>query len=441
MTTTSPRLRADARQIIAAALQAVDPARAVSNYFAANPALTAQIRATPGRILVVGGGKASAPMARAAAQLFGDSIAGGCVVVKYGHTEAQPHPNLHLVEAGHPVPDDAGLAGARQIRQLLADTTPADTVICLISGGGSALLTLPAEGLTLADLQATTTALLAAGSTINEINTIRKHLSAVKGGQLARLAAPARLVTLILSDVVGDPLEIIASGPTVPDPSTFADAWGFIEHYNLACQLPQPVTQRLQAGARGDIADTPKPGDPIFERAHNAIIGSNRIAAQAAVQAAETLGYRAQLLSTFIEGEAREVGRVMAGLAKGISRGESPLALPACLVLGGETTVTIRGQGKGGRNQEMALAAAIALEGWPDALVVCLGTDGNDGPTDAAGALADGHTTGRAAALGLDARQFLANNDAYSFFGPLDDLIITGPTNTNVNDLTLVLVA
>jgi hydroxypyruvate reductase len=300
-------------------------------------------------------------------------------------------------------------------------------------------LALPAEGLDLKDLQATTSHLLAAGATINEINTIRKHLSAVKGGGLARMAAPASIHALILSDVVGDPLEVIASGPTVPDPTTFADAWAIVEHYQLQDALPEPVRRRLRAGCAGDVPDTPKKGDPIFERVNNAVIGSNRIAAQAVVKAAEAAGFRAQLLTTFVEGEAREVARVVAGLAKGLARNEGTLKRPACLVLGGETTVTLRGDGKGGRNQEMALAAAIALNGWPDILIVCLGTDGTDGPTDAAGALADGATVSRAQALGLEAVKFLGRNDSYNFFAALNDLIITGPTNTNVNDLILIL--
>jgi hydroxypyruvate reductase len=252
------------------------------------------------------------------------------------------------------------------------------------------------------------------------------------------MAAPARVHTFILSDVVGDPLPVIASGPTVPDPSTFAEAWHIVEQYQLQATLPEPVRQRLQNGRSGAIPDTPKPGDSIFERVNNAIIGSNRIAARAAVEAAQQAGFDSQLLSTFVEGEAREVGKVLAGLAKGLLRDEGSLKRPACLVLGGETTVTLKGNGKGGRNQEMALAAALALAGWDDTLIVCLGTDGTDGPTDAAGAFADGATIARAQALGLAEIDFLNRNDAYNFFEPLNDLIVTGPTQTNVNDLYLI---
>lgn len=438
-------LRQLAWQVMRAALKAVDPAQAVKTYFETHPDLETRIKATSGRIIVAGAGKAGAPMAAAVSQIFGDQITAGHVIVKYGHTSAPESAdspgslsNITVVEAGHPVPDQAGLSAARQIAQLLSEAGPDDTVLCLVSGGGSALLTLPAAGISLSDLQATTECLLAAGATINEFNTIRKHLSAVKGGRLAQMAAPAAVYTLILSDVVGDPLEVIASGPTVPDPTTFADAWTIIERYGLQDELPAGVRRRLQAGCAGDVPDTPKPGDPVFERVVNTIIGSNRIAARAAVEAARAAGFEARLLSTWIEGEAREVGKVMAGLAKALARDEGLLARPACLVAGGETTVTLAGNGRGGRNQELALAAAIALSDWPDLLIACLGTDGTDGPTDAAGAFADGQTVGRARANGLAALDYLNRNDAYHFFAPLDDLIMTGPTQTNVNDLTLI---
>ena len=429
-------------QIIRDALAAVDPAIAVRDYFDTHPEIVAQIQATSGRIFVIGAGKAGTPMAEAVVEIFGDKIVGGRVIVKYGHTTDESESSLghiKIKEAGHPIPDEAGLTATREIVDLLRQTDEGDVVLCLISGGGSALLTLPVNGLSLNDLQATTECLLAAGATINQFNTIRKHLSAVKGGRIAQLVAPAKIYALILSDVVGDPLEVIASGPTVPDPTTFADTWAVVEQYQLQDKLPESVIQRLQAGCAGEVSDTPKLGNSIFAQITNAIVGSNGIAAQAAVESAKRAGFNAMLLSTFIEGEAREVGRVMAGLAKGLISGEGPIERPACLVVGGETTVTLRGNGKGGRNQEMALAAAVALEGWSNTLIVCFGTDGTDGPTDAAGAFADGTTVSRAETLGLDALAFLDRNDAYNFFAPLNDLIMTGPTNTNVNDLTLIL--
>lgn len=428
-------------QIIRAALEAVNPAIAVHTYFAQHPEVAERIKAAKGRIIVVGAGKAGAPMAGAVSEIFGDKIAAGRVIVKYGHTLPQPiRSSIQISEAGHPVPDEAGLLAAQEIAGLLLSTTEDDVVLCLISGGGSALLTLPADGLTLGDLQATTEKLLAAGATINQVNTIRKHLSAVKGGRLAEMAAPAAVYTLILSDVVGDPLEVIGSGPTVPDPTTFEDAWKIVDQYQLAPILPARVVQRLQAGRAGAIPDTPKPGAAVLARVFNAVIASNYIAARAAAVAAGQAGLETCLLTTFVEGEAREVGRVVAGLAKGLVTDQGPVKRPACLVLGGETTVSLRGDGQGGRNQEMALAAAIALQGWPKTLVVCLGTDGTDGPTDAAGAFADGSTVEKARAAGLEAVEYLNRNDAYNFFAAIGDLIVTGPTRTNVNDLIFVLV-
>jgi hydroxypyruvate reductase len=314
-------------------------------------------------------------------------------------------------------------------------------VVCLVSGGGSALATHPVEGVTLSNLQALTDALLRSGATINELNAIRKHLDRVKGGGIARMAGSARVLSLILSDVVGDPLDVIASGPTSPDTTTFADAWNVIESRGLAGTVPSTIREHLLAGVQGSVPETPKPGDPLFDRVQNVIVGSNRQAAQAAVRCAEGLGLNALLLSTFVEGEAREVARVAAALAKQIVHFDQPVKKPACLVWGGETTVTVRGSGLGGRNQELALAAAIALDGWRNVLIEALGTDGTDGPTDAAGAIATGDTVSRARALGLDAQVHLADNDAYDFFAPLGDLVITGPTGTNVNDLLFALIA
>jgi glycerate 2-kinase len=267
---------------------------------------------------------------------------------------------------------------------LLGQATGHDLVLAVISGGGSALMTLPAPGLTLADLQQTTDLLLRCGATIVELNTVRKHLSQFKGGGLARLAGPAPVISLILSDVVGDPLDTIASGPTTPDRTTFADAWAVLERHGLTRRAPRPVLDRFQAGHDGQLPDTPKPGEALFDKVHNVIVGSNRLAAEAAVGTARTLGLNALLLSTFVEGEARQVARVAAALAKELVYSGQPVPPPACLVWGGETTVTVRGPGLGGRNQELALAAALVMEGLPNVMLVALGTDGTDGPTDAA---------------------------------------------------------
>ncbi|MBI5302434.1 MAG: glycerate kinase [Chloroflexi bacterium] len=388
------------------------------------------------RVFVIGFGKASAAMAQAAEAILGDKLVDGAVSVKYEHTA--PLKKIELTEAGHPLPDANSLLGAEKILALLRTTTPDDLVICVISGGGSALLESLVAGVTLDDLRATTDALLRAGATINELNTLRKHISQVKGGQLAR-HSNAPIIALILSDVLGSPLDTIASGPTAPDTTTFADARAVIEQRGVRDQLPACVVAHIERGARGEIADTPKAGDAVFARAQNVIIADNAIACDAAIQAARERGFNALLLSTFMQGEAREVAKVLAAIAKEIAQSSRPLARPACLIAGGETTVTVRGNGKGGRNQELVLAAAIDIAGMPDVCVLCGGTDGTDGPTDAAGALADGETIARAQAHGLDARDFLARNDAYHFFKPLDDLLITGPTNTNLNDVIIVL--
>ena len=393
-------------------------------------------------IYVIGGGKASGSMAQAIEEILGQRVTAGLVNVKYGYgaeTEI-----VRLNEAGHPIPDAAGMAGTKQMAELARKATANDLVICLISGGGSALMTLPVEGITLADMRSFTDAFLRCGATINEINAVRKHLSQIKGGNLARLAYPAEIVSLILSDVVGSPLDVIASGPTVADTTTFADAYGVIEKYGLLDELPSPIVEHLQQGKEGLIPETPKVGAEAFARTHNLIIASNEVAAEAALAKAEELGFHTLLLSTFVEGEAREVAKVFAAIAKEILNSGRPLARPACVVAGGETTVTVRGNGLGGRNQEMALSAALEIAGLEDVMIIPLATDGTDGPTDAAGAIADGSTLRRASLLfqeaGLSAAQYLADNDSYHFFQQLGDLLITGPTNTNVNDLTFTFV-
>ncbi|MFO7633233.1 MAG: glycerate kinase, partial [Caldilinea sp.] len=385
---------------------------------------------------VVGAGKAGAPMARAAEAVLGDALAGGLVIVKTGH--AAPTSRVEIVEAGHPIPTQAGLDAGERMLALLEEMREDDLVVALLSGGGSALLEAPA-GITLAELQAMTDALLACGATINEINCLRKHMSRVKGGQLARAASPATLVTLVLSDVVGSPLDVIASGPTVPDSSTWADAWAVVERYGLQPRLPAAVLDRLEAGRRGELPDTPKAGDPLFGGAYTLVVGDNRVAALAACHCAEALGYHTLLLTTFVEGEAAEVAKMAAALVKEIQASGHPLATPACLVVGGETTVTLGDNpGRGGRNQELALAAARLLDGISGATVASLATDGNDGPTDSAGGLVDGETVEHGLGAGLDAADALRRHDAYPYLRATGDLLLTGPTQTNVNDLIFV---
>lgn len=436
----APRQRL-ALQILEAALRAVDPAEAVRRFVGVEgSALVVAGRRYDlnryRRILVVGAGKASAPMARALEEILGDRISGGVVNVKYGHLDRTAR--VELNEAAHPVPDEAGVRGTARILELVRSAGEDDLIFCCISGGGSALLTLPVEGVTLADKQALTQALLRSGATITEINTIRKHLSQVKGGRLAQAAYPATLISLILSDVVGSPLDFIASGPTVPDTTTFQDAYDLLRRYGLLEQVPESIRRHIENGVRGLVPETPKPGDPIFERTQVVLVGSNELAAEAAQQEAERLGFQTLILTNYLEGEAREVGRVAAGIARELQARGRPLPAPACIIASGETTVTVRGTGKGGRNQELALAAALALRGVPDVMVLASATDGSDFLDDVAGGLVDGTTIERGAALGLDARAALANNDAYNYLEPAGALVRTGPTNTNVNDLLLI---
>jgi hydroxypyruvate reductase len=436
-------MRKHALDIFQAALKAVDPIEAVFRYVELkdNVLLVGEKRfdlVEYDRILAVGAGKAGASMAKALEDLLGDCIADGAIVVKEGHTLPLQHVRIH--EAGHPVPDERGIRGAEDILSLVHDAGERDLVLCVISGGGSALLVAPAEGITLADKQQVTRLLLACGADIHEINTIRKHLSRVKGGGLARIAYPATVISLILSDVIGDDLNVIASGPAVPDTSTFADAREVFDKYDIWRQLPEAVRNIMQRGLAGEIEDTPKAGDDVFLKCYSELVGTNIQALVAASQEARRHGYQSLILSSTVEGEAREVAKMFVAFAKEIRNSENPISAPACILCGGETTVTIQGDGKGGRNQEFALASAIVIDGMDKIVVLSGGTDGTDGPTDAAGAIADGRTIARAAAKDLDPLDFLRRNDAYHFFQPLDDLILTGPTRTNVSDVYLVLV-
>jgi glycerate 2-kinase len=442
MSTITATRRA-ARMIFGAALKAADPRAAVRRHVRLN----GETLVAGGRryslgwfehIWVIGAGKAGAAMASAVEGLLGRRVTGGLINVKYGHTARLRR--IELNECGHPVPDEAGVRGAARIAELARQAGPRDLVICLVSGGASALLPLPAAPVTLAGKQAVTKLLLASGADIREINAVRKHLSAIKGGQLARLASPATVLSLLLSDVIGDRLDVIGSGPTEPDGSTFADAWAVIEKYALEAKAPPAVRERIQAGMRGEVPETPKAGDPAFRHTWNLVVGSNRLALDAAAARARELGFKPLVLSTTVEGETRDVARVHAAIAREVVTSGRPARPPVCLVSGGETTVTLHGGGLGGRNQEFVLAAAIDLEGCPGVVVLSGGTDGTDGPTDAAGATADGSTIARAAALGLDARRHLADNDSYHFFEALGDLLKTGPTGTNVMDVRLLLV-
>ena len=414
-------LRRHALAIFRAALAAADPAAAVTRH------LRRLDLSRYSNIYVLGAGKAGASMAQAAERVLGRRITAGLINVK--DRPAARLRRIELHQSGHPVPDRRGVDGAARIAEIAASAGRDDLVLCLISGGASALLPLPPSPVTLEEKQALTRLLLACGADIHELNAVRKHISRIKGGQLARLASPARVEALLLSDVIGDDLDTIGSGPTAPDRSTFAGVAAIFEKYQLGSRVPASIRDRIAAGMRGEIEETPKPGDPVFSRVRNTIIGSNRLALAAAARHARGLGYRTTVLSSSIEGETREIARMHAAIARDARPG-------TCIVTGGETTVTLKGDGLGGRNQEFVLAAAIDIAGLPDTVIFSAGTDGSDGPTDAAGAIADGGTLRR----NPQAARFLASSDSYHYFESLGDLVKTGPTHTNVMDVHLILV-
>ena len=383
-----------------------------------------------GRTVIIGAGKASGAMAKALEDVW-DGPLEGLVVTRYGYR--LPTDRLEVVEAAHPVPDEAGREAARRIFEMVQGLSEDDLVLCLISGGGSALLAAPAEGITLEDKQAVNKALLASGATISEMNTVRKHLSAIKGGRLARAAYPAKVVALMISDVPGDDPSIIASGPTVPDPSTKADAIGIVEKYAL--DLPENVRRALETGE-----ETPKPGDPCFERVENIMIATPQASLEAAAEVAREAGVTPVILGDSIEGESRDVALVHAGIARQCAMRGQPQEPPCVLISGGETTITLKGKGKGGRNTEFLLALAIALDGLEGVYALAGDTDGVDGSEDNAGALIDPDTLARAEKAGLNPKAMLADNDPYTFFKGIGDLLETGPTMTNVNDLRAILI-
>jgi len=443
MKNTLSQMRNHASSIFYAGLEAVNPADAVKSscVFNGQELVCGDQSYNLGQyqnIIILGAGKATAPMAQAIEKMLGSIITRGLVNVKYEHLATLNW--IEINEAGHPVPDASGMQGAQKAFELAASASAKDLVICLISGGASALWPLPVAGITLQDKQKTTEILLSCGATINEINIIRKHLSLIKGGRLAQIASPATLICLILSDVVGDDLDVIASGPTVPDSSTFGDCITVIEKYNLQDQLPLSVFEYLTAGLHDKTKETPKKNSPVFKKVNNIIIGNNLAAIKAAEKTATQLGYNTLILSSMIEGETRVVAGVHTAIAKEIIKSGHPISRPACILSGGETTVTIRGKGKGGRNQEFVLAALPDIAGRDHTVILSAGTDGTDGPTDAAGAFVDSKSFQKACQKGLCPDKALGQNDSYTFFKELDDLLITGPTNTNVMDLRIILV-
>jgi glycerate 2-kinase len=428
----SPAERGAVRELLVqsfrAAVAAADPLVVLPPHLPGPP---------PGRTLVVGAGKAAASMALAVEQAWPEHAPlEGLVVTRYQHSAATRR--IRVIEAGHPVPDEAGEAAAREIlvaaRALGAD----DLLLALVSGGGSALLNLPAEGISIEDLRATTRALLKSGAPIQEMNTVRKHLSAIQGGRLAA-ATRARVLALVISDVTGDDPTHVASGPCAPDSTTYSDALAVIERYRVSA--PEGVRRRLERGARGDIPETPKPGDPLFARVENRVIASARQSLRAAAGFFRERGIAAAVLGDSVTGEASEVAKVYGALAREVARHGEPFSAPVALISGGECTVTVRGSGRGGRCTEFLLSLAVDLGDLPGTFAIACDTDGIDGSEDNAGAVLTPDSLARAAARGVDAKQLLADNDGYGFFSALDDLVVTGPTRTNVNDYRAILVS
>lgn len=429
-----PEDREILRDIFYAGLSAVDPYSATLGHLDGIERAFMQGRFRGLRVL--GFGKAACPMARAVEERLGGLIEAGIVITKYGHAAATEKPDhFRIFEAGHPIPDRNSTSATKEALGVVKGADAETFFLCLISGGGSALLVLPLDGITLEDCRSATELLLRKGATIKELNVIRKHLSQVKGGRLAKFVYPATTVSLILSDVIGDKLDIIASGPTAPDESTYVAALQVLEKYALVDLVPAPVREVFHRGTRGQLEDTPKKGDHIFDHVENRVIASNRIALQAAEAKARASGFRTRILSSELEGEARAAAAWLFSETEKVTEPGT-----TCLIAGGETTVTVKGTGVGGRNTELALAFALRASGREDVVLLSAGTDGTDGPTDAAGAFADGGTVQRGAALRMDARSYIDNNDSYTYFNGIRDLFITGPTGTNVMDMQFILV-
>lgn len=437
----NPKIRALLKRLLHAGLHAADPMEAVKKALSIDGSM---IRVGHrqydlnkfDRIVCVGAGKASGKMAMALEQQLGARLSSGLVAIK-DHSGCRTK-KIQLLETSHPLPTNRSVQAAKRIVTLARSLTRRDLLVALISGGASSLLAAPALGLTLRDKKHTTSLLLRCGATIQEMNTVRKHLSAIKGGQLAA-STSATIVSIVLSDVMGDDLATIGSGLTAPDPTTFQDARDILQKYQLWSKVPSPVRGHIEKGLCGRILDTPKPKSSVFARAHYVLVGNNRLAAEAIVQQAKSEGLNPLLLTTTLEGEACEVGSMIGAIAREIQSSGHPVRRPACLLWGGEPTVTVQGKGKGGRAQELVLSAATRIAGLSNMYVAGFGTDGRDGPTDMAGAIVDGRTIERALKKGLDPLHLLANKDSYEFFKKVHGHIHTGPTGTNVNDVYLLL--
>ncbi|MEM2347717.1 MAG: glycerate kinase [Sulfolobales archaeon] len=437
----SSELRSDALRIIEAGLQAADPVRSIKNVVrleGSRLVVGGKVYDIGSGVKVLGFGKASASMALAVEEVLGDLIIDGIVIVPKG-LKPPKLGRIKVMYGSHPIPDEDTINSTKELLRLCSQSE-GEMFIVLISGGGSALFELPVEPITLNDLRVLTTQLLKCGADIKEINTVRKHVSMVKGGRLAELLYPSNVVSLILSDVVGDPIEFIASGPTAPDPTTYDDAVKLLKRYEIFDSIPASVREVLMKGLRGELRETPKPGDKIFDKVLNYVVASNYISLKAMEEEARRLGYNTLILTSMVEGEAREVGKLLAGVMKNVKKYDEPVRKPAAILAGGETTVTVRGKGIGGRNQELALSVAISIAGLDNVVFASIGSDGVDGVSVAAGGIVDGETVIRGRELGLNPYDFLNNNDSYNYLSRLGSSILTGPTGTNVNDLLIALI-
>ena len=436
----------DICRVLAAAINSADAGIAIKNHISLDDDRLITSNRTYDlyeykRLFILGSGKAALPMATAIFEVLGERITSGLVITKNGYLDAgssRLERRVTIIAAGHPIPDQRNLDASSQIISQFHDLKKDDLVICVFSGGGSSLLIKPSLGISLKNIQDITTLLLTCGATIDEMNTIRKHLDDLKGGRLTKLLSPASVISLVLSDVVGDSLNMIASGPTVADPTTYADVWRILNKYQITDQIPSEIRSHISNGMAGNIPETLKPGDPGLYNVQNIIVGNNTKAALAAIQAAKTMGFSTKLLTTSLQGEASQVGQLLSETAISLLTSSANLPRPTCLIAGGETTVTIRGTGKGGRNQELALGAVRSLSVGDQMILASLATDGGDGPTDAAGAVITNQTFSLALAKGLDPLEYLVRNDSYHYFELLGDLIKTGPTLTNVNDLVFI---
>ena len=437
------KLHTDALQIILEGIRAADPYDAVKGVLTFKDnvlKVKGEKFEVKGKLYLVGFGKAAFKMSKAALDVLGDIVERGVVSIPKGYKIDQVLEKVEIVYAGHPKPDSESVLAGKKVLELAEKAGENDIILVLISGGGSALMEYPVENVTLDDIASTSIMLMNAGADIYELNTVRKHLSKIKGGQLAKAIYPATTISLIISDVVGDRIDMIASGPTAPDPTTFRDAWYVIEKYKLVDKIPRAARDYLEKGVKNLAPETPKVEDPIFEKVHNFVIASNITSLTKMRDKARELGYNTLILSSMIQGEAREVAKVIAALALEVRKTGNPVRPPAVILAGGETTVTVRGSGKGGRNQELALSAALQIKGVEGVVIASVGSDGIDGPTDAAGAIVDGYTIVKADDLGIDARKFLENNDSYNFFKAVGGHIETGYTGTNVNDFIISII-